>query len=124
MRLRVSGAKAKGNAWERDVRNYLRDRGADVEALRQIGTTDEGDAVHRTKNGIRFIYEMKNRAAISIPEWLKEARVEAENYRKSRDLSDGDVFGVAVVKARGKAASEGWAIMRLEDWARLTNSHL
>lgn len=110
-----NAGKRKGTAWESAVRDYLREAGCDVEVLRQLGSVDEGDLVVRSPGGLRFVLEAKNRAKVSLPEFLGEAVCECALYAHNRGIDSGRVFPAAVVKARGKPASEGWFVMRLED---------
>ena len=113
--------KRKGTSWETDVRNDLRGKGCDVEALRQLGTLDEGDMVVRNKDGVRFVIEAKNCKRLEIPRYLNEASTECALYAANRGLENDSVFPIAVVKARGKGVEEGWVIFRLEDFADLLN---
>lgn len=111
--------KRKGTEWETDVRKYLRAKGHDIEALRQMGQADEGDLVIRSKRGLRFVCEAKNRQRIDIPTYLNEAVRESALYASNRDLDSDSVYPVAVVKSRGKGEEEGWVIFRLEDFSDL-----
>nr|DAP52991.1 MAG TPA: HOLLIDAY JUNCTION RESOLVASE HOMOLOGOUS RECOMBINATION [Caudoviricetes sp.] len=113
--------KRKGTSWETDVRTYLRGRGCDVEALRQLGSLDEGDMVVRSVDGARFVIEAKNCKRLEIPRYLNEASTECALYASNRGLENDSVFPIAVVKARGKGVEEGWVIFRLEDFADLLN---
>lgn len=119
----MNASKVKGSAWERDLREHFRSSGLDVESLRQMGAADEGDIVIRAhESGRRFIIEAKNCRQISLPRFLGEARCEADTYAANRGLGGGEVFPVAVVKARQRPTGEGFAVMRVEDFARLVGS--
>ena len=112
--------KAKGTAWETDVRKYLRNNQLDVEPLRQLGTVDEGDLVVRTPNtDARIVLEAKNRGQVSLPQFLREAADESALYAHNRGIPQVDTFGVAVVKARQKPTGQAYAVLTLEDFARL-----
>lgn len=114
--------KRKGTSWETDVRNYLRGKGCDVEALRQLGSLDEGDMVVRSVDGARFVIEAKNCKRLEIPRYLREATSECALYAANRGLENDDVYPIAVVKQRGVGdPKEGWVIFRLEDFAELLN---
>lgn len=111
--------KRKGTSWETEVREYLRGKGHDVEALRQMGQLDEGDLVIRSTKNLRFVCEAKNRQRVEIPTYLDEAVRESALYAHNRDLANDSVYPVAVVKARRKGPEEGWVIFRLEDFSDL-----
>lgn len=113
--------KAKGSAWETDVRKFLRTQGLDVEPLRQLGSMDEGDLVVRA-GGKRFILEAKNRARIDLPQFMREAQSEAVLYAENRELSQCDTTGVAVVKARRKPVKDGYVVMTMADFPTLCNT--
>lgn len=109
--------KAKGTKWESDVRDFLRESGLDVEVLRQRGSVDEGDGVVRSPLG-RFVLEAKNHRTISLPEFVRQARAEAELFAETRQLNV-PVTGVAVVKARGKSTGDGFVVLSLADFRDL-----
>lgn len=112
--------KAKGTAWETDVRKYLRDAQLDVEPLRQLGAVDEGDLVVRTPNtDARMVLEAKNRGQLTLPQFLREAADESALYAHNRGIPQADTFGVAIIKARQKSAGQAYAVLTLEDFARL-----
>lgn len=112
--------KAKGTAWETDVRKYLREHQLDVEPLRQLGTVDEGDLVVRTPNtDARIVLEAKNRGQVSLPQFLREAADESALYAHNRGIPQASTFGVAVVKARQKPTGQAYAVLTLEDFVRL-----
>lgn len=103
--------KAKGSQFERDVVAVLRDAGH-IHAERAYGAgrpTDTGDI-----DGLPcFAIECKNHKALELAAWMDEAAKEAANINP-------DVLAVVVVKRRGKATTEAYAVMRLVDWAELT----
>ena len=71
--------KTKGSKFETDVMKWLRDKGVSAERLSKAGAKDEGDIV-AVIAGETFILELKNRAALALPEFWREAEVEALNY--------------------------------------------
>ncbi|WP_461296349.1 hypothetical protein [Streptomyces harbinensis] len=116
--------KAKGTAWESNVRDFLNrelgltnDGGAfldpysglNVRRAAQEGAADVGD-IH----AVPFILEAKNVAGSAVPTWLRQAEREAVNA--------GFPYGVAVVKARRAPIGNGlvhfgvrtWTSVRLE----------
>ena len=75
--------KAKGSKFETDVMKWLRSMGVLAERLTKAGSKDEGDMV-AVIAGETYILELKNRATLSLPEFWREAEVEALNYAKKR----------------------------------------
>ena len=77
----------EGAQFETDVMRWLRGAGALCERLVKAGKNDEGDLVAIIA-GKQYILELKNRKTISLPEFWREAEVEAEavlsnqNYRR------------------------------------------
>lgn len=94
VRNRASAKKA-GSSFERLVADYIGARLKDSNIDRSIkrGSKDRGDIAGLRFNGKPVAIECKNTSRISLSEWIKEARVEAENL--------GAPFGVVVHKRRG-----------------------
>ena len=88
----------KGSQFETDVMKWLRNAGAMAERLTKAGAKDEGDMVVII-SGETFILELKNRQTLSLPEFWREAQVEALNYAKARGLGEVPLSYV-VVKRR------------------------
>lgn len=105
-------SKRLGSRFEAEAREYLRSQGVDVEHLRTAGAEDEGDLY-----ALDSILELKAEKRINLSGYLKEAKVEAENYAKHRNRHRPAFF--AVVKARGKNVSQSYAVTTLEEWARV-----
>lgn len=84
----------------------------DVERLRQSGALDEGDVVVKDL-GHTYILECKAVKSIDMASFLKQATDEAENYRKRRDLPEGSVTGIAVIKRRNKGVWESYVVSDL-----------
>ena len=116
---RARASKRRGAQWETDIRNYLRDLGFDTEPLKLSGSADEGDLVVRL--GKRYVViEAKNEATIDLPGYLREAGAEGVNFAAHRPaVSAGQVYPVAIVKARGKGVDEGYAVMQVSEMVRL-----
>ena len=75
--------KTKGSQFETDVMKWLRKAGVIAERLTKAGAKDEGDIV-TVIAGETYILELKNRATLSLPQFWREAQVEALNYAKAR----------------------------------------
>ena len=111
--------KARGATFETDIRDWFRANGYDAERLARTGAKDEGDVVVRKDFlGSIGVIECKAPGAgnkIDLSGWSKEARVEAEHYAEARGLGAGDVTPALIIKARGKAISEAYLVLRLGD---------
>lgn len=104
----------KGAQFETDVMRWLRNAGALCERLVKAGKNDEGDLV-AIVGGKQYILELKNRKTISLPEFWREAEVEAENYAKARGLSEVPLHYV-ILKRRNAGIEKAWVIQDLEQW--------
>ncbi len=74
--------KTKGSQFETDVMKWLRGKGVTAERLSKAGAKDEGDIV-TVIAGETYILELKNRQTLTLPEFWREAQVEALNYAKA-----------------------------------------
>lgn len=104
----------KGAQFETDVMRWLRNAGALCERLVKAGKNDEGDLV-AIVGGKQYILELKNRKTISLPEFWREAEIEAENYAKARGLSEVPLHYV-ILKRRNAGIEKAWVIQDLEQW--------
>ena len=108
--------KAKGAAFEIDVMKWFRNLGVLAERLRLAGKDDEGDLVC-VVTGKTYILELKNTAKLSLPEFWRQAQVEALNYAKARGLGEVPPAYV-VVKRRNAGIEKSWVICDLEQWLK------
>ena len=106
--------KAKGSKFETDVMKWLRSMGVLAERLTKAGSKDEGDMV-AVIAGQTYILELKNRATLSLPEFWREAQVEALNYAKARGIGEVPLHYV-VVKRRNASIDQAWVIQDLAQW--------
>jgi len=106
----------KGSQFETDVMKWLRNAGAMAERLTKAGAKDEGDMVVII-SGETFILELKNRQTLSLPEFWREAQVEALNYAKARGLGEVPLSYV-VVKRRNAPIEQAWVIQDLTQWIK------
>ena len=108
----MSRERAKGSAFERRVRDFLRERLAtDANRLPAGAAKDVGD-VH--VDGLPVTFECKDHARMELSAWLDEAVRESDNA--------GTAFGVVVHHRRGRGAKrfdETYVTMRLGDFAQL-----
>ena len=106
----------KGSAFEVDVMKWLRGAGVTAERLTKAGAKDEGDMVVII-SGETYILELKNRQTLSLPEFWREAQVEALNYAKARGLGEAPMSYV-VVKRRNASIDQAWVIQDLNQWLK------
>jgi Holliday junction resolvase len=105
-----------GSKFETDVMKWLRKCGVMAERLTKAGAKDEGDIV-TVIAGETYILELKNRATLSLPEFWREAEVEALNYAKARGLGEVPLHYV-VVKRRNSGIENAWVIQDLAQWIK------
>ena len=108
--------KTKGSQFETDVMKWLRKMGDNAERLTKAGAKDEGDIV-TVIAGETYILELKNRKALSLPEFWAEAEVEALNYAKARGIGEVPLHYV-VVKRRNAGIDKAWVIQDLTQWLK------
>ena len=108
--------KTKGSQFETDVMKWLRKAGVIAERLTKAGAKDEGDIV-TVIAGETYILELKNRATLSLPEFWREAQVEALNYAKARGLGEVPLSYV-IVKRRNASIDQAWVIQDLAQWIK------
>jgi Holliday junction resolvase len=106
----------KGAKFETDVMKWLRDKGVSAERLTKAGAKDEGDLVCLIA-GRTFILELKNRGTLSLPEFWREAEVEALNYAKARGKGEVPLHYV-IVKRRNSGIENAWVIQDLKQWIK------
>jgi hypothetical protein len=111
--------KQRGARFEVEVKDYFRSRGYSAERLARAGRNDEGDVVvHEDFLGQIGILEAKapgQSGRIDLSGWSKEAKTEAGNYAKARDLQPNEILPAVVIKARGKAIADSYIVFRLGD---------
>ena len=112
--------KTKGAIFETDVMKWLRKMGANAERLTKAGAKDEGDLVCVVA-GQTYILELKNRATLSLPQFWREAEVEALNYAKARGIGEVPLHYV-VVKRRNAGIDKAWVVQDLEQWLKEKNN--
>ena len=108
--------KAKGAAFEIDVMKWFRGLGVLAERLRLAGKDDEGDLVV-VVTGKTYILELKNTARLDLPEFWRQAEVEALNYAKARGLGEVPPAYV-IIKRRNAGLEKSWVVCDLEQWLK------
>jgi len=107
--------RAKGSIFETGILKLFRSiKGVFAERLTKAGSKDEGDLVVIIA-GKTYILELKNRKKIDLPQFWREAQVEAFNYAKARGLGETPPAYV-IVKRRNAGLDKAWVICDLEQW--------
>jgi len=106
----------KGSGWEIDFLKLFRSLGIWVERLTKAGKNDEGDIVAIIA-GKTYIFELKNVQRMDLPQFWREAEVEAVNYAKARNLPEVPLHYV-IVKRRNASANKAWVIQDLDQWIK------
>lgn len=107
-----ASAKQAGTKFETSLVPLLAAFYPGAERRARNGRLDRGDFNLPGEN--RFILEAKNVVRIALPQWLREARVEAANA--------GVPFGAVVHKRHGQSSpSVQYVTMELFDFLRLVN---
>lgn len=73
--------KAKGTSFEKDVAFFLAQKLDDdrIERRARNGSKDRGDIGSVRFRGERVVLECKNTTTLALPQWLREAEIEAGN---------------------------------------------
>ena len=108
--------KIKGADYESAVVKLLRSLGHLAERLRLAGKDDEGD-IAAVIAGKTYVLELKNVKKIDLPQFWREAEVEAKNYAKARGLEQVPPAYV-IVKRRNASIEKSWVITSLEEWLK------
>ena len=90
-------AKAAGSRFERQIADALAAALDDdrIDRRARNGAKDRGDIAGIRLHGQRVVLECKNTATMRLPEWTREARIEAGN--------DDALCGLVIHKRRGVA---------------------
>ena len=110
--------RAAGKRWEADCLSGLRAEGFDSERPRTAGALDEGDLVVR-HNGAMHVFELKNTKTWSyriILDYIRQAKVEAENFGKRRNR---ETRYAALLKVHGKGFHDGLVVMPVSEYLKL-----
>lgn len=120
-------SKAKGTLFESSLLKHFREIGYEAERLSLSGAQDEGDLLlkagvelidvgdHRVDmRAKRFVVEAKATKGFTPAEWVKQAKVESQNYATHRGVSVP--HWVVIAKARQKPITEAYVITTLSEW--------
>jgi len=108
--------KVKGKDFEVAIVKLLRTLGHLAERLRLAGKDDEGD-IAAVIAGKTYILELKNVKKIDLPQFWREAEVEAKNYAKARGL-EAVPPAYVIVKRRNAGIEKSWVVQPLDQWLK------
>ncbi|MGW7270793.1 hypothetical protein ACWGH5_09760 [Streptomyces sp. NPDC054864] len=121
--------KAKGTAWERDVRHFLNEHlGKYVPGWRDlpypwVDPRDPDNVTRPAQQGVKdvgdlhaapFVLECKAERSITLADYVRQANREA--------MHAGYPYGVAVVKAPRRSTADGYVVMDLATFARVLDT--
>jgi hypothetical protein len=116
MATQQASNKRRGAAWEIDLADELVNEGYEAQRLPRAGRNDIGDVFLKTVNDAYVIEAKAPRrdGRIDLSGWLREAEIEAENYRISKNLSIAPT-PLVIIKASNKGVMEAYVVQRLSD---------
>lgn len=109
-----ASAKQAGATFERVIADGLARALSDDRIDRKVrtGSKDTGDVANVRMGPHRIVIECKNVKAQALPEWTREAQLEAEH--------DGALVGVVIAKRHGKSDPlQQWVHMTVADLVKL-----
>ena len=108
--------KRRGAAWEIDLADGFIEAGYEAQRLPRAGRNDIGDVFLKTVNDAYVIEAKAPRrdGRIDLSGWLREADVEAENYRKAKKLAIAPT-PLVIIKASNKGIEDAYVVQRLGD---------
>lgn len=108
--------KRRGAGWEIDLEDYFLIEGLNAQRLPRAGRNDIGDVFVQGVNG-SYVIEAKaprRDGRIDLSGWLREAEIEAENYRVQKKLAVAPA-PLVIIKASNKGTGEAYVVQRLRD---------
>lgn len=101
--------RQKGSTFERTIADYLAAEVDDrIDRRVKTGAKDRGDIGGVRLHGQRVVIECKNVKTMALPQWTREAQIEAGN--------DDALVGIVVHKRHGKTKpAEQWVSMTVAD---------
>ena len=108
--------KRRGAAFEIDLADWLMTQGLNAQRLPRAGRNDIGDVFLPAINDIYVIEAKAPRrdGKVDLSGWLREAYLEAENYRKAKKLAVAPT-PLVIIKASNKGIEDAYVVQRLGD---------
>jgi len=108
--------KRRGAAYEIELADWLMEQGLNAQRLPRAGRNDIGD-VYLPANNDGYVIEAKaprRDGRIDLSGWLREADIEAENYRLSKRLLLAP-SPLVIIKASNKGTGDAYVVQRLSN---------
>lgn len=108
--------KRRGAAFEIDLADWFIQGWHDAQRLPRAGRNDIGDVFLRTPNDVYVIEAKAPRrdGKIDLSGWIREAQIEAENYRIAKKLKLAPT-PLVIIKASNKGIEDAYVVQRLGD---------
>ena len=116
MATQQASNKRRGAAFEIDLADWLMQQGLNAQRLPRAGRNDIGDVFLPAINDIYVIEAKAPRrdGKVDLSGWIREAQVEAENYRIAKKLKVAPT-PLVIIKASNKGIEESYVVQRLSD---------
>lgn len=108
--------KRRGANFEIELVDWLLSNGLNAQRLPRSGRNDVGDAFLPGVNGI-YVIEAKaprQHGRIDLSGWIREAALEAENYKIQKRLAVSPT-PLVIIKASNKGIGDAYVVQRLSD---------
>lgn len=108
--------KRRGAGWEIDLADWFVELEYEAQRLPRAGRNDIGDVFLKTAND-SYVIEAKaprRDGRIDLSGWLREADIEAENYRLSKRLLVAP-SPLVIIKASNKGTGDAYVVQRLSN---------
>lgn len=115
---RNRGSKRRGANFEIKLTEWWRSLHWEAERISRKGNRDEGDVVVWYSDNDAIIIEAKNAARLSLPEWLKQANIEAARFAEHRSHRAVTATPVVVVKRRNHGIDKSYVVMELDTFEK------
>ncbi len=108
--------KRRGAAFEIELADWLMAQGLNAQRLPRAGRNDIGDVFLKTVNDTYVIEAKAPRrdGRIDLSGWLREADIEAENYRVAKRLLIAP-SPLVIIKASNKGTGDAYVVQRLSN---------
>jgi Holliday junction resolvase len=108
--------KRRGAAFEIELADWFVTQGLNAQRLPRAGRNDIGDVFLPANNDIYVIEAKAPRrdGKIDLSGWLREADVEAENYKRAKKLALTPT-PLVIIKASNKGIEDAYVVQRLSD---------
>ena len=116
MATQQASNKRRGAAFEIELADWLMQQGLNAQRLPRAGRNDIGDVFLPATNDIYVIEAKAPRrdGKVDLSGWLREVYLEADNYRKSKNMKVTPT-PLVIIKASNKGIEDAYVVQRLGD---------